>query len=24
LADATHKPIAGATQLVEFTVPPRQ
>ena len=24
LADATHKPIAGAVQLVEFTVPPRQ
>ena len=24
LADATHKPIAGATQLVEFIVPPRQ
>jgi len=24
LADATHKPIPGATQLVEFTVPPRQ
>ena len=24
LADATHKPIAGATQVVEFTVPPRQ
>jgi Family of unknown function (DUF6130) len=24
LADATHKPIQGATQLVEFTVPPRQ
>ncbi len=24
LADAIHKPIAGATQLVEFTVPPRQ
>ena len=24
LADATHKPIAGATQLVEFTVPARQ
>jgi len=23
LADATHKPIPGATQLVEFTVPPR-
>lgn len=24
LADATHKPIAGATEMVEFTVPPRQ
>ena len=24
LADTTHKPIPGATQLVEFTVPPRQ
>jgi hypothetical protein len=24
LADATHKPIPGATQLVEFTVPARQ
>jgi len=24
LADATHKPIPGASQLVEFTVPPRQ
>ena len=24
LADATHKSIPGATQLVEFTVPPRQ
>jgi len=24
MADATHKPIPGATQLVEFTVPPRQ
>lgn len=24
LADATHKPIPGATQLLEFTVPPRQ
>ena len=24
LADATHKPVAGATQLVEFTVPARQ
>ena len=24
LADATHKPIPGATQLVEFTVPVRQ
>ena len=24
LADATHKPIAGATQLVEITVPSRQ
>ncbi len=24
LADATHKPIPGATQLVEFTVPSRQ
>jgi hypothetical protein len=24
LADATHKPIPGATQLVEFNVPPRQ
>ena len=24
LADATHKPIPGAIQLVEFTVPPRQ
>jgi hypothetical protein len=24
LADATHKPIQGATQLVDFTVPPRQ
>ena len=24
LADATHKPIVGATQLVEFIVPPRQ
>jgi len=24
LADATHKPIPGATQLVEFTVPPRE
>jgi hypothetical protein len=23
LADATHKPIPGATQLVEFTVPSR-
>jgi len=23
LADATHTPISGATQLVEFTVPPR-
>jgi hypothetical protein len=24
LADATHKPIAGATQVVEFRVPPRR
>ena len=24
LADATHKPIPGAVQLVEFSVPPRQ
>ena len=24
LADATHKPIPGATQVVEFTVPPRK
>jgi hypothetical protein len=24
LADATHKPVSGAAQLVEFTVPPRQ
>ncbi len=24
LADATHKPIPGATTLVEFTVPPKQ
>jgi len=24
LADATHKPIPGATKLVEFTVPPKQ
>jgi hypothetical protein len=24
LADATHKPIPGASQLVEFAVPPRQ
>jgi len=24
LADATHKPIPGATKLVEFAVPPRQ
>ena len=24
LADATHKPIPGATNLVEFTVPPKQ
>ena len=24
IGDATHKPIPGATQLVEFTVPPRQ
>jgi hypothetical protein len=24
LADATHKPLPGAAQLVEFTVPPRQ